>query len=327
MKELQLVVKQQTGVIETNFEEIKANLEAEVKVYEDVVVDEGNKAARKKTIAFLRTYLTDIKAKDREVKEACLVPYNAFKLKSQELIEIINKPISMIDNQVKELEERIRKEKRMEIQQIFDEIIEPMGGLIEDISLENIYDSKWDNVATSIKSIREDISNKLATINQGMTVLKASLSDKKEEALNLYLLDFDLARAMNHINKYEQQKVEILERQQRQLEEQKKRDLEMEREIIRREEAEKLRKEEAFKQEERRKSELAIEQAREDERLKTLAEAEELKAKEHAEMVLQRQEEGAEVFLATFNVNATIEEIEQIEMYMESIGVEFERSM
>lgn len=324
MKELQLLVKQDIGAVSTNFEEIKVQLQAKMKEYEEVVVDDSNRVERKKDVAFLRSYLKDIKEKEKEVKEACLVPYNTFKEKANELVEIINKPIALIDNQVKELEERTRIEKKMEIQQIFDELV---GELEEYVSLENIYDKKWENVATSMKSIREGMSNNLATIKQGLFVLQSSMSEKKEEALNMFLDDFDLAKAMNILNRYEQQKVETLKRQQEENERQKQREIELERERIRREERERLMREQQEQEEIRRKHELELEQAREEERRLALIAAEEAKERDLVAMMAQKQEEGAEVNLYSYIINATKSEIEQLELYMESIGLEYERTV
>ena len=153
------------------------------------------------------------------------------------------------------------------------------------------------------------------------------MSEKKEEALNMFLDDFDLAKAMNFLNRYEQQKVETLKRQQEENERQKQREIELERECIRREERERLMREQQEQEEIRRKHELELEQAREEERRLALIAAEEAKERDLVAMMAQKQEEGAEVNLYSYIINATKSEIEQLELYMESIGLEYERTV
>lgn len=324
MKDLELIVKQEIGAITTNFEEIKANLENEMKEYQDAVVDEANKTERKKTVAMLRKKLVDIKDKKTEVKNMCLKPYLLFEEKANELSEIINKPIGLIDSQIKDLDERQRQEKKIEIRQIFEDSI---GELEEIVSLDSIYDKKWENVSTSIKSIKEDISTKIANINQGITVLKANQSDKKNEALDLFLINYDLVKALDFINRYEQQKLEILQRQQAQKEKERERELELERERIRKEELSKIAEENRIREEEKNKALLDTERKIEKEK-RLLAEAFEIeRIKEQEALKAQIQEDGEDVVLCTYTVNATPSELEQIELYMSSIGIEFERNM
>jgi hypothetical protein len=305
MNELRIVVSQQQGTITTNFDEVKEALFSQMEVYKELEVTEENKAERKKDVATLRKIIKAVNDKRIEVKKECLKPYETFEKQASELVDIINEPVKLIDNQVKEFEDKQRLEKVNSINQFFTELV---GELSEHISIEQIYDSKWENVATSNKSIKEDIAAKLNDIRNGVTAIKAMLSEKTEEALNRYYDNLDLASAINFINRYEQQKREIEQRMKEQQERDREAALERERERIRREERE------AYAREQRIAAEA-----------ETRAKAEQ-EAKEQTEreaMSVKKQVSGTIDYV--YGITATEEEFEQIEMYLNSLGVEFER--
>lgn len=307
MQELQIKINQQQGVITTNFDEIKASLTEQMQVYDELKVTESNKAERKKDIATLRKMIKAVNEKRIEVKNECLKPYEEFAEKANELIEIINTPVSTLDNQVKEFEEKQRLEKEIEIRNIYEELI---GDLKENVPLSSIYDDKWGNVATSIKSIRNDIAGRIEAIQRDVVVIKGMVSDKTEDALANYWNDLDLPRAISIINSYEEYKRKILAQQEEQQKREQERELELERERIRNEERARIRQEEQIK---------------EDARLQAIAEQEAAKKAEIEAMAVQKLSNITSMTLATFKVQATPEELEQIEMYLQSIGVDYER--
>lgn len=303
MEEKTIIVSQQAGIINTNFEELKENIKNQMQVYMKLEVTESNKKERKKDIATLRKMSKALNEKKIEVKNEFMKPYTAFESQVKELQEIIAEPIIFLDNQVKEYEEKQRLEKVNAINKIFDEL---SGELKEHISLEQIYDDKWENVTTSIKSIREDITVKLTNIRNGVIAIKATNSDKTDEALNRYFDTLDLASAINFINCYEQQKREVEQRMKEQQEREREEALERERERIRREEREAIAREERIKAE-------AEAKAKAEQEAKEQAEREKLSAKETA----------GQTDIITYKIIATPEQFEMVEMYMNSIGVDF----
>ncbi len=309
MNDLQILVTQQQGVISTNFEEIKTALSDQMQVYKDLDVTEENKTERKKDIATLRKIIKAVSDKRIEVKKECLKPYDAFEKQANELIDIINEPVRLIDNQVKEYEDKQRLQKIESIKTIFCEVMEKYPDISNQVGLESFYDDKWENVATSLKSIKEEITAKSERINNEVTVIKSMVSDRQEYALMGYWTDFNLAKAVTTINTYEEQKRKIIAEQ----EEKRKRDdeaaVERERERIRREEREAIAKEERIKAEAEAKAKADQE------------------AKEKAErdaMAIQKQATASLTYVMTYAISATKEEFEQIEMYMNSLGVDYQ---
>jgi len=259
-------------------------------IYKSLEVTEENKTERKKDVATLRKLVKAVNDKRIEVKKECLKPYEIFEKQANELIEIINEPIRLLDSQIKEYEDKQRQEKVNTIKQIYYELA---GELAEYIALEQIYDNKWENVATSIKSIREDMTVKFNEIKRAIDAIKATGSEKVEEALNRYYLNLDLASAINFINQYEQQKKEI----ERRLAEQMKKE-----------------QEEAIQRE--------IERARQAEREAIEREKQAREAERQALMVKQW---NSPTETRLYSIVATPEEFEQVEMYFNSLGLEFER--
>ena len=292
MNELQIIVNQQQGKITTNFDKVKEALTEQMEIYKSLEVTEDNKAERKKDIATLRKMIKAVNSKRIEAKKECLKPYEVFEKQASELVDIINQPITTLDSQVKEFEDKQRLKKIAEINKIFDETILTYEDLVDEIGITEIYDSKWENVATSMKSIKEDIKARLDKIQADVTLIKSMPSDKMEEALKLYWGDLDVTKAITMINRYEQQKKEQEEAIAREVE----RARQAEREAIERE-----------KQAEQK----AIEREKQ-------ARQEELDA-----MAIKKQD--AEVEKRLYGIEATKEEFEQVEMYLNSLGILFER--
>jgi hypothetical protein len=305
MNDLQIVVNQQPGVITTNFDDVKCALSAQMEVYKELEVTEENKTERKRDVATLRKMIKAVNDKRIEVKKECIKPYDAFEKQASELVDIINEPVKLIDNQIKEFEDQQRLVRVNEIHQIFAELI---GDLYEFISIEKIYDNKWENATTSKKSIKEDIEKKLNDIRNSVVAIKALQSEKAEEALNRYYDSLDLASSINFINRYEQQKREIELRMKEQQEREREQEIERERERIRREEREAIAREERIKAD-------AEAKARADQEAKDKAERE--------AMIVKQQNTESELETKQYSVIATSEEHEQIQMYLNSIGVMF----
>jgi len=306
MNELKIVVNQKPGTITTNFEDIKEQLSAQMEIYNELEVTEDNKPERKKDVATLRKMQKAITAKKSEVRAACLAPYDKFSKQADVLNEIIQKPILLIDNQVKDFEEKQRLLKKQEIENYFTELIASYPELSDEIGIAEIYDNRWENISTTMKSVREDMAARLDKIQADVVLIKSMVSDKTEEALSLYWGDLDVTKAITMINHYEAQKREIQARLERQKQLEREQELERERERVREEERKRIHEVERIREEERKK-------LQEEQIAKEIAEKEKLSAKQTM----------GDTDMVTYKIIATAEEFEMIEMYLNSIGVEF----
>lgn len=244
----ELSVDYQKGVITGNFEELKTALEAKMKDYENVVYTVDTAKTAKKDIAELRKLKTALESKRKEIKKTWNDPYTDFENKVKELIAVIDKPIEEINSQIETFERQRIAEKKEKIEAAYKEIF---AGIEEYASLDKIYDPKWENSTTSMKSIRERMVTLQTAVSNSISTIKNMKSDAVEDALKIYKNTGDLATALAHITQYENQKAEILEKQR--LEEQERQ---------RKSEEERIRKEEQAKLEAERKAEEERKQAK-----------------------------------------------------------------
>jgi len=177
--------------IDFNYTELKQELTEKVQMYETLVyTDDQIKQAKtdKANLNKLKKALNDERIRrEREY----MAPFNEFKAQINEIIGIIDKPIAIIDKQVKEAEEQKKLEKAHAIEELFEEMTKP-----EWVKLEAIYNSKWLNATSSMKSIREEIESRLEQINNDLATL-SNLPEFGFEATEVYKVTLDINKAVN----------------------------------------------------------------------------------------------------------------------------------
>lgn len=300
MEELKLQITQTPGNIECNFDELKETLADHLKIYEEMPVSLENKAERKKDLAMLRKVKKAVSDRRSEVKRQWLEPYNVFDTQVRELLGLIDRPVAVIDDQIKELESRERMKKLEEIKTLFGDMA---ADYADWLTLEMIFDEKWLNATTSIKKVKEELTGKILEIGNALIMLNMSVSEVKLEAIERYKSDLNLQSAMMYINQYEAQRARILEaeRKQREREEEQRREREMER--ARQEARAQVAREQQAKEEARKEVMDNITQPITDEVVK-----------------------NAKV-TAMYTISATDEQIVELEMAMDSLGITYERKM
>lgn len=224
-------VEQTEGIVNiSNFEEIKANVQASMELYKSMTFTEDTLSEARSTVATLRKLSKHLDDKRKDVKKKCMMPYEEFENKINELQNIIAEPIELITRQTKEYEDKRIKQKKEEIQQIYDDCIE---GMQKYIPLERIYDRTWENKGTSAKKIKEAIETYVDNAKMSVETIKNMHSEAEQRALEAFKRTLDLSVAVNLITKYEADKAEILKKEQERIaaEEERKRQEEKETEI------------------------------------------------------------------------------------------------
>lgn len=179
-------------VIQFNYDELKQELTEKVSMYETMVyTDDQIKQAKadKASLNKLKKALNDERI--RREKEY-LQPFNEFKLKINEIISIIDKPVAVIDKQVKEYEEKCKEDKRQTILEYFDT---RKPSFPEWLTIEQIFDDRWLNASTSMKSIKDNIDEWINRINGELTTLE-SLPQFSFEATEEYKRTLDINKAI-----------------------------------------------------------------------------------------------------------------------------------
>ena len=317
MKELQIKISQEPAVIRCNFEDVKAQLSEKMAEYQGAVFTEESKSVAKAELASLRKTREEVEKRRKEVKAQCLVPYNDFEEKVKELLEIIDEPICLIDSQLKEMEaERIRQ-RHADVETLYAECT---GEWAEYLPLKEIYVKKWDNATTSLKQIEKDLLAMIEKVASEVAIIRNTQSDVMDDALLLYKKGRDLAAALTKVNTYEDNKKRALEaeRIRYQQEEEQRRQAEIER--AREEERRKLEEIAKAREEERKKSEEALKAAA----MET--------PEPEVPFSLDDAEDGDDLpfpqpqtVTMWYKIIATPDELEQVEMALNSLGIYFER--
>lgn len=208
-----------------NKEEITRKVTEITKHYENVVYTDEQIQDAKKDRATLNAMRKDISDRRIEVKKAIMAPYNVFEAEVKEVVALIDKPIAMIDEQTAAYEEKIKEDKKNELVKFFKDNI---GELEDVLTFDMIFNPKWLNKTTSLKSCKDDISTAIEKTNTDIRAMETVIEDK----YRAYAKDFYFRRGMNM--------TKVLEEVGRM----KEIDRKAEEERLAREEEEELRKEE-----------------------------------------------------------------------------------
>lgn len=181
-----------------NYDELKRELTEKVSMYETLVyTDENIKEAKADRANLNRLKKTLNDEKIRREKEY-MVPFNAFKAKMNEIISIIDKPVAIIDKQVKEFEEKQKQEKRAAIEEVFGTI-----GFQTFVTLDMIFNDTWLNASTSLKSIEEEMKQLMYRFSTDLLTLN-NLPEFGFEAVEVYKTTLDINKAISEAQRMSQ---------------------------------------------------------------------------------------------------------------------------
>lgn len=298
---MELIIKERNEIdnIEFNYEELKKELSDKLVKYKGTIYDDSAIALAKKDRAALNNLKKAIDDKRKEIKNECLKPYNDFEMKVKDILGMIDKPVLEIDTQIKNYEERIKAEKKSEIETYFNENI---GDLSKILKFSNIFNEKWLNATASMKSIKAEIDENIQRVNSDLEVIKSLNSEFDTELNNEYLCTFDLSSVLRKKTMLEERKKALAEL------EEKKKQQEAEREAAR--------------------QLLAEQQAREQEQAQIEAEVNQTinKPFEYAESVkIEDTPLKEKVFMLDFRIWGTQRQIDMLKKFFDNNGIKYGR--
>lgn len=184
-----------------NYEELKAELLQKVSAYETMVYTEDQIKEAKADRANLNRLKKALNDERIKREKEYMQPFNQFKAQISEIISIIDKPVTVIDRQIKAAEEQQKQEKLQKIRECYAETITNKASLIDaGIKLEQFFDDKWLNSSVSMKSIQEAIIAKLDQIENDLAVVRG-LPSYAFEAEQEYLASMDLAKSIGYTHR------------------------------------------------------------------------------------------------------------------------------
>lgn len=179
--------------VDWNFEELKQEITKKSGEYMNLVYSNDQMKEAKKDRANLRKFVTALEDKRKEIKKQVMIPYSDFEKKEKELVGIISQAIQNIDTQVKGYEEGLRQEKLGKVKEIY---IECIGDLDRTIPFEKVFKDSWLNASTTLKSVREEITQIHNKVDTDLKVINTESSAYAYEMKEEYLKNFDLSAAM-----------------------------------------------------------------------------------------------------------------------------------
>ena len=173
-----------------NYEELKQELEAKVSHYETLVYTDEQISEAKADRASLNKLKKALNDERIRMEREYMIPFNEFKDKINEIISIIERPVAVIDKQVKEYEEE-RKRRKLE------EITEYKKGVEASLPAGIVIpvDDKWLNASVSIAKVKEAIDEKAAQIEKDILTLD-DLPEFSFEAVEVYKTTLDMNKAI-----------------------------------------------------------------------------------------------------------------------------------
>ena len=179
-----------------NFEELKAELAERLTYYENLVVTEDTIKDAKGDRAQLNKLREAIETRRKEIKKACMEPYNVFEGRVKELVGLIDRPIGAIDGQLASFEEKRKEEKRKQIEEAYAALVsDTIKGIMP---LERIFDKKWLNATMSMPKVEEAIIGWAKRVNADLLALDTVEEVYKAAVREIYVSTLDIEAAMAH---------------------------------------------------------------------------------------------------------------------------------
>lgn len=196
----ELITQTIDGLIESNLETIADNIKAELSEYDNYVVSEETIKDGKNLLAQIRKERKELDDSRKDGKNRYMEKWNSFEDKYKRVIALYDEKINEIDKQVEEVVKNQKQAKIERIKAIYDESI---GDMKEYASLDFIYDTKWENVSTSEKSIKEEMKLKIDGISMMVETIK--MNDKyADKGLEEYKKSHNLQSAMQKMKDFEE---------------------------------------------------------------------------------------------------------------------------
>ncbi len=219
MEEISIVVKQSPGEVSWNFEEMKEKLEEALKVFKTTIYTDDTIKTAKTDVADLRKLKNEVESRRKEVKDKCLEPYNMIEAQAKELNRLIDEPINAIQVQVNDYEARRKDAVRKKIDEYWKNASAEFPEDLRDKAFKKIYDERWLNVTTTMKTWKEGIHSGISGIWKDLETIKSFHSDFEEDVLNVYRENLELQPAIMKMNELNEQRQRVLEIERRKAEE------------------------------------------------------------------------------------------------------------
>lgn len=211
MEEISVVVGTKLGSIDFDFEALKKSVEEVSSSYKGIIVTEDTIVNSKNDVAYLRKLKGQLDDKRKQVKATYLEPLTEFETKIKEATALIDAPILELTAQMDQYEADRKLSKKKDIEKLYETLVD--DDIREYVPLNKLYQSKWENKTVTLKSIENELASTIESARMSVETIKNMNSDATDKALALFKQEMNLPNAIALINKYEIEKIQILERE------------------------------------------------------------------------------------------------------------------
>ena len=173
-------------IISINYDEIKANLEIEMKKYKNIIVSEETLKSCKATQKELAGLKNKIDTYRKDKKKIFSAPIVAFEEKCKELISLVESVESPIKDGIAVFDDETKKEKRKAAQDIIDKVVAKVG-LTEKFANQLTVIDKYMNLSETVKNTTADIEQRAMTLkveqdreNELLDIIKAAIESENK---------------------------------------------------------------------------------------------------------------------------------------------------
>lgn len=160
------------------------------------------------------------------VKKELLKPFADFEKNANETIKMAEETYDDLNGRYLTLDAERKAEKRGKIREEYDSIAHECGvGEFADALYGLIYDTTWENTASSMKSIKESIKKSCESYVQGLSTLQMIQADDdiRKKALEMFKEDVDAVKSMSYITSEMASRAEAKAREEARIEAEKAR--------------------------------------------------------------------------------------------------------
>ena len=161
--------------IDWNKEEFMELVASITEQYEGLTYTEDQMKSAKADRAKLNAMKKAISDRRIQVKKAVMEPYTKFEAEVSEVTALIDKPIAMIDGQIKEYEDRTKEEKKAALKKHFEEIAADLEGIL---TFDRVFDQRYLNVSVSLNKAKADIQEKVDRAHTDLRSLEGFCEEK-----------------------------------------------------------------------------------------------------------------------------------------------------
>lgn len=200
--QLELVVSEKTiGSLTTNAKQIRDLVVASLPRYDIANYSTDDIPKAKADKALLNKAAKTLNDKRIEFEREFMAPFGEFKEVVSETVKAIKEAVGKIDTVIKEDEDRAKSEKREAVEHLAEECgLEELG-----IHLIQIFNDKWLNKSTSLKSIEKEMRERIATITSDLETLK-SFAEDYDVLVVRYKENLNLQETVRYANQLKEQR-------------------------------------------------------------------------------------------------------------------------